>query len=175
MNSFMELIKSRYSVRQYEERLVEKENVDLLLEAGRVAPTAANRQPCKYFVLQGVEETKILDGACNYFKAPLVMVICTDIKKAWLRNYDNYKTTDTDAGIITTHIMLQAQDVGLGSCWIAHFDPVKVRDALNLPENIVPINILAMGYPASKPKISDRFDKDRKSLDEIVYYGAYKE
>ncbi len=171
----MELIKSRYSVRQYDEKLIGKENIDLLLEAGRVAPTAANRQPCRYFVLQGAEETAILEGACNYFKAPLVMVICTDMKKVWNRKYDDYTTADTDASIITAHIMLQAQDMGLGSCWIAHFDPKKVREALKLPENIVPVNILAMGYPSSKPKSADRFDRDRKNIEELVYFGPYKD
>ncbi len=171
----MELIKSRHSVRRYEEKEVGQEKIDVLLEAGRVAPTAANRQPCRYFVLKGAEECAILEGSCNYFKAPLVMVICADKKTVWTRKYDDANTADTDASIITTHIMLQAQELGLGSCWIAYFDPDKLRSALNLPDNLIPVSILALGYPADKPKSPDRFNTDRKKIEEMVYYGPYKE
>lgn len=174
--NFLELARKRYSVRSYTEEKVDRESLDLILEAGRVAPTAANRQPQHLIVVQEKEGLNKLSKAANIHGAPLAIIICSDGKQAWTRAYDQKQTTDIDASIVTDHMMLQAADLGLGSLWICHFDPEKLRQEFSLPGNIEPINILTIGHanlneePARSP---DRHDKLRKPLSETVFYEAF--
>ncbi|MBN1892004.1 MAG: nitroreductase family protein, partial [Clostridiales bacterium] len=94
---FIELAKRRHSVRKYKDVAVEPEKVDMILEAGRIAPTAANRQPIRIYAVQSKEGLDIVSKAANFFGAPLVFVICGDKKTAWQRSYDGMIATDIDA------------------------------------------------------------------------------
>ena len=100
---FLDLAKTRYSVRRYKNQKVEQEKLDLILEAGRVAPTACNYQPQRLIVVQDEEHLRKL----TRYNAPLAFIVCVDITEVWERPYDKKKSTDVDASIITDHMMLQ--------------------------------------------------------------------
>ena len=103
-------------------------------------------------------------------KSPLVMLVCADLDTAWVRPFDGKNMVDIDASIVTDHMMLTATELGLGSCWITYFDPEAIRAAFNLPENLVPVNILAIGYAADKPQSPDRHTQTRKALNQTVTF-----
>jgi nitroreductase len=170
--SFLELAKKRYSSRSYTDRKVEKEKLEKILEAGRVAPTARNLQPQRILVLQEQEGLEKVSKAANVYKAPLVLVVCTDTSTVWTRPHDGYKTTEVDASIVTDHMILEATDLGLSSVWICHFKPAVLMEEFNLPESIVPVNILAIGYSDTEPKLPERVETERKPISETVYLKA---
>jgi nitroreductase len=168
--NFFELAKKRCSVRNYEAREVEKEKLLKILEAGRIAPTAANLQPHRIIVVQQKEGLDKLSKCARLYGAPLALIVCGDRDVSWKRSYDRKDSLDIDATIVTDHMMLQAADLGLGSVWICHFNPAILRKEFNLPNNIEPINILAIGYAAGETSSPDRHDSMRKPLSEIVHY-----
>ncbi len=159
---FSELCLSRFSARSYTEKSVEHEKLDAVLEAGRLAPTAANKQPQKIIV---VKDTNKLSEAADIYGAPLALVVCADKNTAWKRPFDGKNTADIDAAIVTDHMMLAAADLGLDSVWICYFKPDILRRILNIPDSLEPINILAIGYSGEKPA-----KKVRKPLDELVVW-----
>lgn len=166
--SILDTIKKRYSVRQYKNTPVEQEKVDAILEAAHCAPTAANMQPQKVLVVRKPENLAKFSSGANTYNTPLVMLVCSDLNEAWVRPYDGKNMVDIDASIITDHMMLTATELGLGTCWITYFDPKAIRAAFKLPENLIPVNILAIGYAADQPQSSDRHSKTRKALDQTV-------
>lgn len=169
----LELAKQRYSVRGYSDKPVESEKLALILEAGRVAPTAANFQPQKLLVIQSEEGHKKLKKAANVFDAPVAIVVCGDKDEVWKRPYDGKDVLDVDVSIITDHMMLQATELGLGTIWVAYFKPDIIKQEFNLPSNLEPINILGIGYATSEPASPDRHEKTRKSLSETVVYETF--
>lgn len=168
--AILDTIKSRYSVRKYEKKAVEKEKINAILEAAHCAPTAANMQPQKILVVQKPENLEKFSAGANTYDAPLVMLVCADVNAAWVRPFDGKAMVDIDATIVTDHMMLTATELGLGSCWITYFDPEAIRKAFDLPENLVPVNILAIGYAADTPQSPERHVQTRKSLDQTVVY-----
>jgi nitroreductase len=82
------------------------------------------------------------------FGAPAVLLICYDKTVCWRRKFDGKSCGVSDACIVTTHLMLQAHDLGLGTCWVMYFDPAKAAELFGLPENVVPVAMLPIGYPA---------------------------
>ena len=171
--SFLDLAKSRYSARKYEDRAVEIAKLAAILEAGRVAPTAANKQPCIFLVLNDSAGLEKIAKACRPHGAPLVIVVCADKDIAWVRPHDKANMVEIDSTIATDHMMLCAQDLGLSSCWLTFFDPAIVRQEFNIPDNIVPVNILVIGYGADNPPPSDRHAQTRKPLDAVVKYSSF--
>jgi nitroreductase len=167
---FLELAKKRYSVRKYEPKKVEEEKLLKILEAGRVAPTAANLQPQRIIVVQQKEGFDKLDKCARTYGAPLALIVCADHDVSWKRPFDNKDTSDIDASIVTDHMMLQATELGLGTVWICYFNPAVLREKFGLPDNVEPVNILAVGYPAGEAASPGRHDKARKSLKDIVHY-----
>ena len=158
---FLKLVRARYSVRQYQNRPVEPEKVEQLLEAAQAAPAAANCQP-----------VRLLAGAAELYGAPLAVVVCADRSRAWKRPFDGKQTTDIDASILTDHMMLAASALGLGSVWICYFQPEAVKAALGLPEHLEPVNILAVGYADGAPASPERWRTERIPLDELVLARA---
>ncbi|MCL2163946.1 MAG: nitroreductase family protein [Oscillospiraceae bacterium] len=149
MQSFLDLAKKRYSVRSYKETPVEPEKLKQVLEAGRIAPTACNNQPQRIKVITDPTELEMMDECtpCR-FGAPAALLICYDKTVCWERRFDGAHSGEIDASIITTHLMLAAQEAGLGVCWVMYFDPVKTVELFALPDNIVPVAFLPIGYPA---------------------------
>ena len=156
---FSELITHRHSVRKYLSDKVEPEKRNAILEAGRIAPTAANLQPVKVLVVE--EETNLakLSRSANIYGAPLAFIVCADHNAVWTRPFDNKKTTDIDASIVTDHMMLQAEELGLGSVWICYFKPDILKKDFSIPDNLEVINILAVGY-SGETKFPDKIRKD---------------
>jgi nitroreductase len=171
--SFLDLAKSRYSVRKYENKPVEAEKLTAILEAGRVAPTAANKQPCVFLVLNNEVSIEKLCKACSPHGASLAIVVCADTNSVWVRPFDKANMVDIDSTIAADHMMLCAQDLGLSSCWITYFDPAIVRKEFNIPEKFVPVNILAIGYGADEIQSHDRHIQTRKPIDDIVKYSTF--
>jgi len=171
--NFLELAKTRYSVRNYTTQKVEDDHLAQILEAAHVAPTAANRQPQRLLVVKSDEGLQKLAKAARTFNAPLAIIVCADHKAAWVRKYDKKTAADIDASIITDHMMLQATELGLGTVWICAFDPQVVREEFKLPEHIEPINILVFGYACGDVKSPDRHATERKPLTETVLYESF--
>lgn len=166
--NFIELAKSRYSVRKYQDKKVEPEKIQKILEAGRIAPTAANKQPQRFIVIKEEEGFNKLKKAANTYSAPLVIITCSDHSVTWKRPFDGKDTADIDASIVTDHMMLQASELGLGSVWICYFDIEVLKKEFNLPKNLEPINILAIGYAEGEAASPDRHSTQRKPIDELV-------
>jgi len=164
---FQELIKQRYSVRAYKPDDVPTDIIDKILEAARLAPTAANRQSFKLFVIKTVgfkDELKKIYQKEWFIQAPYVIGICGIPEGNWVRR-DGKNYADVDSAIVMDHIILSAADLGLGTCWIGAFDPVATRKFLDLPLGMEPIAFTPIGYPSDKPGM-----KRRKPIDELVNY-----
>ena len=161
---FLKLVRARYSVRQYQNRPVEPEKVEQLLEAAQAAPTAANCQPVRLLVVETPDGRRRLAGAAELYGAPLAVVVCADRSRAWKRPFDGKQTTD--------NMMLAASALGLGSVWICYFQPEAVKAALGLPEHLEPVNILAVGYADGAPASPERWRTERIPLDELVLARA---
>ena len=163
--NFLDNAKKRYSVRSYKSQKVEQEKLDLILEAARVAPTAANLQPVRLIVVQEKEGLAKIEKAANIYNAPLAVIVCADHSTAWTRPFDKKQTGDIDASILTDHMMLQASELGLGTVWVCYFKPDILSQEFNLPENLEPVNILAIGYADEEPADPDRHGKTRIPLE----------
>ncbi len=169
MTHFLELARKRYSCRKYDTRPVEGEKLELILEAGRIAPSAVNFQPWHFYLFTAKDALDRLYGTYHreWFRtAPSVIVICGDHKESWKRR-DGKDHCDIDVGITADHMTLQATALGLATCWICNFDPDKTRELLNLPEHLEPVVMLPVGYPLDEVD-PDRHDSKRKPLTEIV-------
>ena len=118
---FLKLAKKRYACRKYLSRQVEPEKLELILEAGRVAPTGANRQPQRLVVVQSKEGMERLARCTRDFGAPTAVIVCADTSEAWTRKYDSKNISDIDASIVTDHMMLAAASLGLDTLWICMF------------------------------------------------------
>ncbi|MCK5393028.1 MAG: nitroreductase family protein [Candidatus Omnitrophica bacterium] len=167
---FNELIENRESLRDYDpNRPLDEAVLKRILNAGRLAPSAANKQPWRFLV---VSSKKMLDKVrpCYnkpWFKdAPHILIIVGDRTKSWIRQLDNYNSIETDLTIAMDHIILSAENEGVGACWIAAFDNNFLRQTLALKENECVFSITPLGY--SKKGHTKIIEKKRKSLDEIV-------
>jgi nitroreductase len=148
--TFLELAKRRYSVRSFKDTPIGEEQLNLILEAGRIAPTACNNQPQKIYVAKSEESRKKLADVCRYtFGAPIILVVCYDRARDWKNKLmPGYESGETDAAIVCTHMMLQAEELGIGSCWVGYFNAQVVAEVLGLPENVTVSALLPIGYAA---------------------------
>ena len=167
---FIELAKKRYSVRNYSNKKVEPEKLNKILQAAHVAPTAANLQPVHLIVVQNEDGLAKIRKGANIYGAPLAIIVCADRNKAWVRPFDKKQTCDIDASILTDHMMMEATELGLGSVWVCYFQPEVIKKEFSLPNNIEPINILAIGY-SEKPSIDpERHSQMRIPMEKLVSY-----
>ncbi|NTU41965.1 MAG: nitroreductase [Nitrospirales bacterium] len=160
--NFLQLVHQRASVRNYSAAPIKDELVNEVLEAGRLAPSAANFQPWHFIVVRDEEQKKILREAYSkdwFWKAPILIVVCIEPAKAWTR-MDGKNYAMVDGAIAMDHMTLCAADHGLGTCWIAAFDPAKVKAALNLPDGIEPLVMTPLGKPDGQPA-----PKKRKAIE----------
>lgn len=172
---FLEMAKTRYSARKYSEKKLEKEKLDKILEAGRIAPTAVNFQPQKIIVVQSEEGLAKIASAAKTYSPPAMLIVCADTDISWKRRrYDNMDSGVIDASIVTAYMMLEARSLGVDSLWICAFDPEKIKKEFELPENIVPVNILALGYADCEPASPDRYGEARKPLTETVFFEGLR-
>jgi nitroreductase len=169
---YYDLIKSRESVRNYDhDKHIGADVLNRILEAGRLAPSACNNQPWRFIVISSREMLAKVRGCYDrewFRQAPHVLVIAGLRDKAWVRSFDGYNSIETDLAIAMTHILLAAENEGVGACWIENYNPLLLRDALKIPENQVIYGITPLGYTKSDYKKSGI--KKRKSLEDIVEF-----
>lgn len=152
---FLELAHKRYSVRNYSDKPVEEDKLNKILEAGRLAPTAVNFQPQKIFVLKSEDAMAKLRSVTRMaYNAPMAMLICydKDISRKAYRFGDDFDGGPMDVDIVTTMMMLQATELGVGTLWVRGYCTQKLLDTFPMPENIIPVCILLLGYAAEEPK-----------------------
>lgn len=164
---FFELIEQRYSVRAYSSRPVEAEKLRKVLRAAQLAPTAANLQPFRILV----RETRGCQGDLGglyhrewFCEAPLIVGICSVPREGWVRK-DGKNYADVDATIVMDHMVLAAAALGLGTCWVAAFDPAFARSVFDLPDGFEPLAFTPLGYPADQPPV----ERPRKPLAELIW------
>lgn len=167
---FLNIAKQRFSVRSYTNQKVEQEKLDKILEAAHVAPTAANLQPVHLIIVQSEEGLAKIGKAANVYGAPLAIIACADHDKAWVRPFDKKQASDIDASILTDHMMIQATELGLGSVWICYFKPDILKQEFHLPDNLEPVNILAIGYSDEGTGDVNRFNQQRIPIEQLVSY-----
>ena len=173
---FNELIRSRESVRSYDpSKPVPEETLGKILEAGRLALSAANRQPWKFLLVSSpamLEKVRACYGREWFRDAPHILVVVGLKDQAWVRSYDGYNSLETDAAIAMTHIVLAAENEGVGACWIANYDPVKLMEALKeilgAGDDKVIFGITPLGYP--RPDFLKTGTKKRKEFGEVVEF-----
>ena len=169
---FLELAKQRFSCRGFSDKKVEDEKIEKILEAAKLAPTARNQQPQRILVLTEEEQLKKLSNCTQYgWNAPVIMIIFYDKEASYKRDkYDNKEFGDIDASIVTTHMMMEIQNLGLGTTWIGSFDPQKIMETYDVPTNWVPVAILPIGYPSEEIKPSN-WHFDRKDISDFTYWN----
>lgn len=169
---FNQLLRERYSIRDYKKQKVSKALLLEVLEAGRMAPSAANKQPWTFILVSSDEAIHKLKAVYDreWFKnAPQYIVICGNHHESWKRSFDGKDHCDIDIAIAVDHMTIRAFELGLGTCWVCHFDPVMVKEQMQLPEGVEPIALLPIGYPIeNKAPI-----KKRKALESIVFEDVY--
>ena len=167
---FEKLITERYSVRKFKPQHLPQATIDKILAAGKLAPTGCNNQPQRILVLNTDEAIEALRPCtkCHFF-APTALLVCHNTAESWRRVYDGALSSPVDAAIVSTHMMLAAQNEGVGCCWVMHFDPVAMRAAFAITEGIEPFALLVMGYPAEDARPLDRHFSSRPTEELVVY------
>lgn len=170
---FEKLITERYSVRNFKNEHLPQNVIDKILNAGHKAPTGCNFQPQRILVLNTDESiAKLKECTKCHFGAPCAMLICHNKDESWKRVYDGALSSPVDAAIVTTHMMLACHNEGVGACWVMHFNPEKMRESFNIPENFEPTALLVMGYPAEDAKPIEMHYKFRP-MSETVFYDTF--
>lgn len=197
MTDVLEIGKLRYTVRSYSDKKLEKEKLDKILEAGQWAPTAVNYQPQRIIILDSHEalekvkefttfnydeyyanlakESASKDKKTNsyHYNARTALLVCYDKSECWSHPKTGELSGEVDATIITTHMMLEATAIGVGSSWISYFNKGKAKELLNLPRNIEPCVLLLLGYPSEESKPNKTLSGKRKLISETVFYNEY--
>lgn len=170
---FEKVIADRYSVRKFRNTHLAKEDIDKIIYAAHFAPTGCNYQPQRILVLNTDEATEKLKKCTRcHFDAPCAMLVCYNKDETWTRPYDKAESAPVDGAIVATHMMLEAQNIGVGTCCVMHFNPTAMRETFNIPQNIEPLVLLVMGYPHPEATPLDLHTKSRP-LDEVVFYDTF--
>ncbi len=168
---YQKLVSARYSVRAYQSDPVPDDVLERILEAGRLAPTAANRQAFRILVIHTAGRESELGRVYPqewFVQPPLGMGVVALPGENWVRS-DGRNYCDVDAAIVMDHLILAAAELGLGTCWIGAFDPAAAREVLGLPDDVEPIVFTPLGYAADEPRA-----KKRKPLAELVRYERWE-
>ena len=170
--NFLELAKNRYSERSFDSKPIEQEKLDKILEAGRIAPTACNYQPQKFYLIRsekGLEKLKKVTPF--HYNVPLMVLVCYDLNEVWKnpgdRYFAAYNSGEQDASIAATTMMYEAEELGIHTIWIRGFDSKTAADTFGLPENIIPVMMLGLGYPTEKSK-AHKWHYLRKPIEDYV-------
>ena len=163
----MDAIEKRYSVRKYADKEIEKDKLDKIMEAGRLAPTASNQQLNKHIIVTDKGLIRSLVDACEgqqwIATAPVVIVECASGDRTMICRQS---ARSMDGAIAMSYMTLEAVSLGLQFCWLGWFDPDQVKRLLNIPEDHVVIAVTPIGYPASEGHRSSK-----KNRDEVCFYN----
>ena len=166
----LEPIRKRYSCRAYQDRPIEQEKLDQLFEAARLAPSAKNMQDWRFVVVTDKEKRRQVAESTNrpevFSRAGAIIVACSNSDYVM---QCGQPIGPIDVAIALEHICLQATDLGLATCWIGSFEPEKVRAILDIPEDIAVIELMALGYPADKPR-----EPKRQPIEKILCYEKWQ-
>ena len=168
---FEQLIRERYSVRRYSPVPVEEEKLHKILEAARLAPTGHNSQPQRVYVIRSEEGIRKIRGLCRCaFDAPVVLMVTFNREEQWKNDLEPGQASGMeDASIAATQMMLEAWNLGIGSCWVNWIPYTKVKEAFGIPEEEELVLIMPIGYPAEGSHPS-RIHEESKPLDDLVRY-----
>jgi len=168
--SVLDVIRSRGSIRRYEDKPIPRDTLMKILEAARLAQSAANRQPWEFIVVTDPSiKNRLVKAARNQGfvgEAAVVIVCLADPSKS--ARVGSFQGFLIDLAIAIENMALTAWDLGVGSCWIGAFDENMVKEILDIPSGLRVVSLLTLGYPAEQPR-----PKIRRSLDEIVHYEKY--
>ncbi len=167
-STFMGIARDRYSCRKFKDTPLTDIQIKHILEAARLAPTAANKQPVHVWVAKSPEALEKLKGATDYtYGAPVVFMVGAKPEAAWVRKYDGKNGAEVDAAIVGTHIMLEASALGLGNVWVGSFDPAKIK--ADFPET-AGYEVVAL-FPVGQADIQTSANHDkRQSSEEFVSF-----
>jgi nitroreductase len=182
-NTFQQLVKSRRSIRRFLDKPVERDKILTCIEAARLAPSADNVQPWRFLIIDDPDlksrfAKKVFSGI--YFvtkfaaKAPVIILILARLDIVANRigkQIQNIHYYYIDTGIAGEHLVLQAEELGLGTCWIGWFNPRKARKFLKIPRKYKIVSLMAMGYYERKPSR----ERKRKKLEEIAWFNKIEE
>ena len=169
--SIDKLFLMRKSVRSFSDKKIDKETIIELLDAARLAPSAVNYQPWRFFVCNAgeVKQQIVESYPRKWFEsAPLYIVACTDKSQSWKRPSNNKDHGNIDVAIAVTHLMLKATEMGLGTCWVCNFDANILKEALNLDKVLEPVAIIPVGFPSEKQTFDTEQPKKRKNVEEFT-------
>lgn len=170
---FEKLIEERYSVRQFKPEHLSNECITKILNASHKAPTGCNFQPQRILVLNTDNTIEKLKKCTKcHFDAPCAMLVCYNEDETWKRKYDDAISAPVDAAIVATHMMLEAHNIGVGCCWVMHFDPLAVKSEFNIPDNVKPLALLMLGYP-SDTSVPHEFHAKNRPINETVIYDTF--
>ena len=169
-DAFMRILESRYSCHAFSSFPVSDSKLQMILEAGRMAPSAYNCQPVRIWVVKSEEALANLHKVHPCYGAPVVLIVGCRNEEAWIRPTDGVNAAKTDAAIVLTHLMLTATDAGLANMWIWDFDPHEVRQVLPETKEHGVYALLAIGYPSEEEGKPTDLHGNRKPLEDLVRY-----
>ena len=165
--NFLDLARKRYSERSFSSVPPEEEKLNMILEAGRIAPTACNNQPQRFYVLKSAGALSKAAKLTYTYNAPVVILVCYLTAEAWHNPRDGFCSGDMDASIAASSMMFEAEDLGVHSIWLRGFDAGKVQEAFDLPDGTVPSLMLALGYPGENSG-PHKLHTQREPMEEFV-------
>jgi nitroreductase len=171
--NFLELAKHRCTTRGFTQQKISKTDLEQILSAGRIAPTACNKQPQRIIVVQQPENILKVQKAYNTFGSQCILIVCRDVRDALIRPFDGKCSGDLDIGIVCDHIMLAARELNIGSVMVGLFDPAIIGKEFDLPQYIEPTALLFLGYPNKGFLSPERHLTQRKPLTGTVMYEKY--
>lgn len=170
--SVLEVIRNRRSTRKYKSDPVSEEAFMKVMEAARLAPSGKNFQPWHFVIVKdkALKEKLAVASSHQFFiaEAPIIIVACAFPENSYARMGRYMKSWSVDVAVAIDHLMLQAEEEGLGTCWIGSFEEDKVKSLLEVPENVRVLALIPLGYQDEKPQ-----DRGRKTLEEIVSYEKF--
>lgn len=176
---FYELYSRRRSIREFAERDVEADVLARLLQVLRMAQSAANRQPWHFIVVDGIERKAFNEVFTRegFKDAPVVIVACVEPERAWVRKPDARNYAWVDVTIAITEMIGAATAEGLGTCWVAAIEPLKVKELLDIPDKVEVVAVIVLGYPNEELRQVDAdgraVEKDRLPLEKIIHYEKW--
>lgn len=167
---FRTVIETRRSIRKFKSDPISTEMLSRILDAGRLAPTWANKQGVRYIIIRQPDKIKAVADAIGQRwtqAVPLFVVVCIDPNNSG-KNGNGLGYFSVDAAICLEHIILAAVNEGLGTCWIGSFDEAKVKDVCKIPKSMVVIGLTPLGFPDQTPSA-----QNRRALSEFIHYDEY--
>jgi nitroreductase len=170
--NFSELAKTRYSVRNFQDRPVEKADMDKILSVANLAPTGCNYQPQRIYVVNSEENIAKLNQLCRcIFGAKTVLIFTYRTDEEWHNPIDKVSHSGVqDVSIVASHVMFEAWELGIGTCWVNYFSPKEVEKAFNLPENEKVVLLMPIGYPSEDAKPLEKMHFSAKPIEDTVRF-----